>query len=101
MNVFSLPARQLLEELKAADVRLAVEGDELVVTGHLTDKLREGIKTNKSGLIDLIRAGEHLWQPESEWEFKRVGDQMVGKRLDAPGEKCWPIEQGEHSNGDH
>ena len=65
MNVFNLPAREQLEELKAANIRLAVEGDELVVTGHLTDKLREGIKTNKAGLIDLIRAGEHLWRRQS------------------------------------
>ncbi len=92
LSVFSLPALELLEELKAADVRLAVEGDELVVKGHLTDEWRERIKANKSGLVDLVRAGEHLWRPVAEWEFKRVGGRMVGKRLDAPGEQCWPIE---------
>lgn len=91
MNVFSLPALELLEELKAADVRLAVEGDELVVKGHLTDEWRESIKANKSGLVDLVRAGEHLWRPVAEWQFKRDGDWMVGQRLDAPGEKCWLI----------
>ena len=32
------------------------------------------------------------WVKVSEWEFKRVGNQMVGKRLDAPGETRWTIE---------
>ena len=32
------------------------------------------------------------WVMVSEWEFKRVGNRMVGKRLDAPGETSWPIE---------
>jgi len=32
------------------------------------------------------------WVTVSEWEFKCVGNQLIGKRLDAPGESSWPIE---------
>ena len=94
MRVFNLSADILLKKLIRAGIQLRLVGEELQVKGNgeLDPAIREEIKANKSGLIDLIRAGEHLWQPVAEWEFKRVGNQMVGKRLDALGEKCWPIE---------
>ena len=96
VRVFTLSADILLKKLIQAGVQLRLVGKELQVKGNgkLDPAVREEIKANKSGLIDLIRAGEHLWRPVSEWQFKRDGDWMVGERLDAPGEKYWPIEQG-------
>ncbi len=94
MRVFTLSADTLFKKLIRAGVQLRLVGEELQVKGNgeLDPGIREEIKANKSGLIDLVRVGEHLWRPESEWEFKRVGDWVVGRRLDAPGEQCWPIE---------
>jgi len=84
--VFSLSADILLKKLIRAGVQLRLVGEELQVKGNgdLDPDIREEIKANKSGLIDLVRAGEHLWRPVAEWEFKRDGNRMVGKRLDAP-----------------
>ncbi len=35
------------------------------------------------------------WQRIAEWDFRREGNRMIGKRLDGPGETCWTIEDTE------
>ena len=94
MRVFTLSADILLKKLIRAGVQLRLVGEKLQVKGNgeLDPGIREEIKANRSGLIDLVRAGEHLWRPVAEWQFWRDGDWMIGKRLDAPGETSWPIE---------
>ena len=92
LKVFSLAALELLDTLKDRGARLSLDGDNIVVKGFLTDDLRDQIREHKQGLIDLMEDGEHLWQKVAEWQFWREGDRMMGRRLDAPGEKSWPIE---------
>ena len=91
LNVFSLAALELLEELRTANVRLSIDSQDLIVTGHLTDEWRKQIRQNKPELMRLVQAGEHRWRKLAEWEFTRNGDRMFGTRLDAPGEKSWTL----------
>lgn len=93
MRVFTLSAVNLLEKLIDHAVRLRVIDDELQVkaNGGLNPEVREAIKKHKSALMQLVQAGNHKWRPVAEWEFRRNGNRMSGKRLDAPGEKSWTI----------
>ena len=97
MRVFTLSADILLKKLVGAGIQLRLVGEELQVKGKgkLDPGIREEIKANKLSLIDLVRAGEHLWRPVAEWQFRKDGDWMVGERLDAPGERAWRIEPRE------
>ena len=73
--IFTLSADSLLKKLIRTGVQLRLVGQELQVKGNgkLDPAIREEIKANKSGLIDLIRAGEHLWRPVAEPEFSKKG----------------------------
>jgi len=35
------------------------------------------------------------WQKVAEWDFRREGNQMIGNRLDGPGETSWTIEDAD------
>ncbi len=85
---------ELLEELKSADFRLSIDGEDLLIQGHLSDELRERIREDKYGLMHLIAAGEHRWTETEGWKFELVDlprldgngcDRwMAGRKLDSP-----------------
>ena len=95
MRTFDL-AKNLLEQLVNSGIRLRVVGDELQVNGDLNDGLREQIRKYKTHLVELVQAGEHSWKRIAVWDFRRDGNRMIGKRLDAPGETSWTIEDTDH-----
>ncbi len=100
MIELSAAADQLLEELKEKGVRLSLNGEKLRVEGKLSDDLKEKVRKNKEGMIQLIKLGEHRWRKTEAWEFEPVDIPrldggsvdvwMVGTRLDKPGAlKFW------------
>jgi len=93
MRVFSLSATELLERIIASGAHLRLVGDELQVKmdGGADRKLREEIKRNKTGLTELVQAGEHKWHPIETWSYRREGNRMIGKRLDKAGETSWEV----------
>jgi len=93
MITFSLSAVQLLERLVASGAQLRLVGDELQIkmNGRADRKLRDEIKKHKTGLTQLVQAGEHRWRPVETWEFRREGNRMIGKRLDEAGEASWEV----------
>ncbi len=76
MRVFDLSAAKVLEQLINSHVRLrVVEGQLQVKTnGGLTSDMREQIRRNKQGLVELVLAGEHKWRPVEEWESGQGGN---------------------------
>ena len=92
MRVFSLSAAELLERIIASGTQLRLVGDELQIKMNGEDRrLQEGIKRHKTGLKELVQAGEHKWYPVETWSYRREGNRMVGKRLDEAGEKAWEV----------
>jgi len=91
MIELSAEAAELLEELKEKGVRLSLNKQKLRVEGKLPDNLKEEVRKNKEGLIQLVKLGEHRWRKVEEWEFRREGNRMIGKRLDEAGETSWQI----------
>ena len=93
MRVFSLSAAELLEQIITSGAQIRLVGDELQIKidGGVNYKLQEEIKRNKTGLIELVQAGEHKWHPVETWSYRREGNRMVGKRLDEAGETSWEV----------
>jgi len=91
MIELSAAADKLLEELKEKWVKLSFAGEKLRVQGELSDELKKRVLKNKEGLIQLVKLGEHRWRKVEEWEFRREGNRMVGKRLDEAGEASWEV----------
>ena len=91
MIELSATADQLLEELKAEGIKLSFNNGKLRVQGELSDYLKEQVLKNKEGLIQLVKLGEHRWRKVEEWEFRREGNRMIGKRLDEAGEASWEV----------
>ena len=91
MIEISAAADKLLEELKGNGVKLSLPGEKLRVQGELSDELKKRVLKNKKGLIQLIKLGEHRWRKVEEWEFRREGNRMIGKRLDEAGEASWEV----------
>ena len=87
---FDAASAELLEELRLTNCRLAVDGTDLVVKGQLTDKLRERIRDNKAGLVELVVAGEARWRRIAVWDCTPIPTGIVERRLDKPGSKFWP-----------
>ena len=89
MQVFTLPAADLLTELTARQIRLEIEGEQLIAEGHLDDDLRQRIREHKAGLLALVKAGEHQWRHESHWhaQIEEAGGSrwLVFYSLDQPG----------------
>jgi len=90
MIELSAEAAELLEELKGKGVKLSLNNSNLRVEGKLPDNLKEEVRKNKEGLIQLVKLDQH-----AEWQFKpvqiprldgkSVDVWMVGTRLDNPG----------------
>ncbi len=61
MRTFDLSAANVLEQLINSNVRLRVVEGQLQVkaNGELASDLREQIRRNKQGLVELVLAGEH------------------------------------------
>ncbi len=93
MRIFSLSAAELLEKIIASGAHLRLVGDELQIKidGGANYKLQEEIKRNKKGLTQLVQAGEHKWHPVETWSYRRVGNRMIGTRLDEAGETSWEV----------
>jgi len=93
MRTFSLSAAQLLERLIASGARLRLAGNDLQIKmhGQSDRKLREEIERNKTGLTQLVQAGEHRWHPVETWNYRREGNRIIGKRLDEAGEASWEV----------
>ena len=91
MIELSVAADKLLDELKKKGVKLSLNNGKLRVEGKLADSLKEEVRKNKEGLIELVKLGEHRWRKLEEWEFRREGNRMIGKRLDEAGETSWQI----------
>ncbi len=91
MIEISAAADKLLEELKANGIKLFLTGEKLRVQGELSDEFKKRVLKNKEGLIQLVKLGEHRWRKVEEWEFRREGNKMVGKRLDKAGEMSWQV----------
>ena len=89
MIELSAAADKLLEELKTKGVKLALTGEKLRVQGKLSDELKKQVLENKKGMIQLVKLGEHRWRKIEEWEFRRGGNRMIGKRLDEAGGTSW------------
>ena len=62
MIELSAAADKLLEELKGEGVKLSLNGGKLRVEGKLPDNLKQEVRKNKEGLIQLVRLGEHRWR---------------------------------------
>jgi hypothetical protein len=62
----SAAADKLLEELKGKGVKLSLNGGKLRVEGKLADNLKEEVRKNKEGLIQLVKLGEHRWSQVAE-----------------------------------
>ena len=88
MRVFSLSAAELLEQIIASGAQLRLVGDELQIkmNGGVDRRLQEEIKRNRTGLTKLVQEGEHKWRPVETWTYRREGDRLIWKRLDAAGE---------------
>ncbi len=71
---FSFDALELLDTLKSCDIKLSLDGEKIVVKGHLTDDLRHRIREHKQHLVELIEDGEHKWRPVEEWESGQGGN---------------------------
>ncbi len=91
MIELSAASDKLLEELKAKGIKLFLTGEKLRVQGELSDEFKKRVLKNKEGLIQLVKLGEHRWRKVEEWEFRREGNRMIGKRLDEAGETSWQI----------
>ena len=91
MIELSAAADKLLDELKAKGIKLALTGERLRVQGELSDEFKERVLNSKEGLIQLVKLGEHRWRRVEEWEFRREGNRMIGKRLDEAGEASWEV----------
>lgn len=74
LRIFNLAALELLDMLKSCDINLSLDGDKIVVKGHLTDDLRHRIREHKQHLVELIKDGEHRWGPGEEWESGQDGN---------------------------
>ena len=63
MRIFDISAANVLEQLVNSNVRLRVVEGQLQVkaNGGLTSDIREQIRRNKQGLVELVLAGEHKW----------------------------------------
>lgn len=61
MIELSAAADKLLEELKEEGVTLSLNNGKLRVEGKLPDNLKEEVRKNKEGLIQLVKMGEHRW----------------------------------------
>ena len=66
MIELSAEAAELLEELKERGVKLSLNGGKLRVEGKLPDSLKEEVRKNKEGLIQLVKMGEHRWYQVAE-----------------------------------
>jgi len=93
MEVFSLSAAELLEQIITSGTELRLVGDELQIKidGGADRRLQEGVKRNKDGLKQLVQAGEHKWRPVETWSYRREGNRMIGTRLDEAGETSWEV----------
>ncbi len=67
MIELSAEAAELLEELKGKGVKLSLNNGRLRVEGKLADSLKEEVRKNKEGLIQLVKLGEHRWSQVDEW----------------------------------
>jgi len=74
MIELSFKAAELLEELKEKGVRLSLNNEKLRVEGKLPDNLKEEVRRNKEGLIQLVKLGEHRW-------FRWTSAQCQGKEF--------------------
>ena len=61
MIELSAEADKLLEALKGKGVKLSLNNGKLRVEGKLPDELKEEVRKNKEGLIQLVKMGEHRW----------------------------------------
>jgi hypothetical protein len=61
MIELSAEAAELLEELKKKGVKLSLNNEKLRVEGKLSNSLKEEVRKNKEGLIQLVKLGEHRW----------------------------------------
>ena len=61
MLELSVAADKLLEELKGKGVKPSLNNGRLRVEGKLADSLKEDVRKNKEGLIQLVKMGEHRW----------------------------------------
>ncbi len=61
MIELSVAADKLLEKLKGKGVKLSLNNKKLRVEGKLPDNLKEEVRKNKEGLIQLVNLGEHRW----------------------------------------
>ncbi len=73
MIELSAAADKLLEALKRKGVKLSLNNEKLRVEGKLADSLKEEVRKNKEGLIQLVRLGEHRWYQVDECTMPRKG----------------------------
>jgi len=66
MIELSAEAAELLEEFKEEAVTLSLNNQKLRVEGKLLDELKEEVRKNKEGLIQLVKMGEHRWSQVAE-----------------------------------
>ena len=69
MIELSAAADKLLEALKGKGVKLSLNNGKLRVEGKLLDELKEEVRKNKEGLIELVRLGEHRWYQVDQWKW--------------------------------
>ncbi len=73
MIELSAEAAELLEELKEEGVTLSLNNGKLRVEGKLPDNLKEEVRKNKEGLIQLVKMGEHRWYQVDECTMPTKG----------------------------
>ena len=83
--------------VSASPIGIQKHASQVNTQNQRTDITDKTDRTRKKGVISLRCITDKTdrtekWVTVSEWEFKRVGNSLIGKRLDAPGETSWPIE---------
>ena len=73
MIELSAAADKLLEELKGKGVKLSFNNEKLRVEGKLVNNLKEEVRKNKEGLIQLVKLGEHRWYQVDECTMPTKG----------------------------
>ena len=58
-----MAALELLDALKSSGISLRLDGSNVVVQGRLTDDIRHQIRQHKQDLVELMKDGEHKWEP--------------------------------------
>lgn len=88
-------APQFLQELRAQEILVSLEGSELVVNGPeclLTDELEGQLRSRKRSILQYLqtRVEEQSWPPECLDSVRRFGQPrailfpLLGKRVESP-----------------